>query len=110
MPHVACMVIGGDKTVKRPETNKYDCRTKKRIRATIEAMDDTQIIVRECSRSIKRDKLIREWSLSGVAHRRHLIAHLDEHIKLVEYELKIIHEVMSKRGLSVWNEDFMKED
>jgi len=104
------MTISGDKVVKTPETNKYDCRTKKRICATIEAMDDTQIIVRECSRSIKRDKLIREWSLSGVAHRRHLIEHLDEHIKLVEYELKIIHEVMSKRGLSVWNEDFMKED
>jgi len=104
------MTISGDKAVKRPETNKYDCRTKKRIRATIEAMDDTQIIVRECNRSIKRDKLIREWALSGVAHRRHLIEHLDEHIKLVEYELKIIHKVMSKRGLSVWNENFMKED
>ena len=72
-------------------------------------MSDDQLVVRECNRSIKRDNLIREWAQAGLLSRLHLLAHMDECIRLVEFELKIIHNLMHRRGIVVWDESFMRE-
>ncbi|MCK9575323.1 MAG: hypothetical protein M0R51_05150 [Clostridia bacterium] len=95
---------------KKPEQPKYDYRTKNKICARIAAMPDDQLIIRECNRSVKRSTLIKDWGLAGSASKQHLLVHLDECIRLTEFELKIIHEVMHRRGLKVWDESFMQED
>jgi len=88
----------------------WDHRTQNKIRDRISKMTDEQLVVRECNRTVKRSVLIKEWCLAGFSQRRHLLMHLDDCIRLVDFELDFIHTLMKKRGLRVWDEEFMKED
>lgn len=88
----------------------WDNRTKNKIRERIQGLTDAQLIIRECNRTIKRAVLVNEWALAGLSQRRHLLMHLDDCIRLNDFELGYIHETMKKRGLRVWDEEFMKED
>lgn len=88
----------------------WDHKTQNRIRTRVLEMTDEQLIIRECNRTVKRSKLIKEWALAGFLQRRYLLMHLDDCIRLVEFELDIIHNLMKKRGLLVWDVEFMKEE
>lgn len=99
----------GDINMKQPEQLKLDWKTKNKIRERVCKLNREQLVVRECNRSIKRDTLIKEWVIAGTQNRLQLRTHLDECIRLVEFELAVIHDIMRRRGIQVWDEHFMRE-
>jgi hypothetical protein len=82
----------------------YDAYTKNKIKDRVCLMNEEELIDREYNRGIKRDVLIREWMEAGFMKRPDLREHLDECIRLVDFEIGMIHSVMKKRGIKTWDE------
>lgn len=102
-----CLVLIGTwwyKSMKKKQEPHYDAHTRNKIKDRVCLMNEEELINREYNRGIKRDVLIREWMEAGFMKRPDLQNHLDECIRLVEFELGMIHNTMKKKGIKTWDE------
>lgn len=106
--HITLLVHGG--RVKQKVFKRYDYRNKNIIRVRENTLDDHAIVARECNLTLRREWLLPKWATSSLDNQKELQEHLSECIKLVDFELDLIHKTMSQRGLKPWSGAFMKKN
>jgi hypothetical protein len=79
--------------------SKCQRRTLSIIRDLICVMDDNRLVDHECKLSVEVYALMRDWVHAGKEGKAIPISFLDESVRQVEIEIKLVHAEMLRRGL-----------
>jgi hypothetical protein len=80
-------------------SSKCQRRTLSIIRDLICDMDNNRLVAHECKLSVELYALMRDWVHAGKEGKAIPISFLDESVKQIENEIKLVHAEMLKRGL-----------